>query len=91
MEKMGNSKEPDRCQNCGAELKSKYMIRVNRPGSETGEMYQSKTKKSVVGWIKTILDNMGAFEEITIINLKSECPIHKEYYADVAIVEKVPQ
>jgi hypothetical protein len=67
--------------NCRAEFKTKYMIRVEHDSNdETAKRHlESRTKRSVVGWIKHVIDNFP-FEDITIYNLLTECPVHKEYW-----------
>jgi hypothetical protein len=57
------------------------MIRVDHDSNdETAKRHlESRTKKSIVGWIKHIVDNFP-FEDITIYNLLTECPVHKEHW-----------
>ncbi len=73
--------EEPRCPNCGAEFKTKYMIRVDHDYNDdkAKRHLESRTKKSIVGWIKHIVDNFQ-FEDITIYNLLTECPVHKEHW-----------
>ena len=74
-------KKPEVCENCGADLKSKYMIRVELHTGMLGPilMLESTTKKSIVGWIKHLVDEYD-FEEIRILNLMTECPVHEKYW-----------
>jgi hypothetical protein len=74
-------KQEPRCPNCGAEFKTKYMIRVDHDYDDpkAKRHLESRTKKSIVGWIKHVVDNFP-FEEITIYNLLTECPVHKVHW-----------
>ena len=76
------------CSNCGAELKTKYMIRViTKELDPTARKYfQSRTKRSIVGWIKHIVDNYE-FEEIEILNLPKKCQVHEEHYKKKEIMK----
>ena len=74
-------KQDERCPNCGAAFKSKYMFRVDHKYEDpkAKSHWESTSKKSIVGWIKFICNNYQ-FEEIQIFNLLTECPVHKEHW-----------
>ena len=74
------TQEP-RCSSCGCEFKTNYLIRVDHDhnDSKAKRHLESRTKKSIVGWIKHMVDNFQ-FEEIQIFNMLTECPVHKEHW-----------
>ena len=70
------------CKTCGCDFKSKYMIRIDHKSKDpqAKRHFESSSKKSVVGWIKFIMNEFSNFETCTIYDLVSECPDHEEYY-----------
>lgn len=69
-----------RCKNCGADFKTKYIIHlITKDKTITKTNYEATSRKSIVGWIKHIVDNFS-FEEIEIRNLLVMCHSHEEYY-----------
>jgi len=71
------------CPECGCQIKTKYMIRVDYTGITDDlqkKHFESTSKKSIVGWIKFICNEMEDFQDITIHNLTKQCHIHEEFY-----------
>ena len=68
----------DKCSECGCDHKTKYMLRVDHDSSDpkAKSHFESTSRRSVVGWIKHIVDNYE-FEDITIHNLRVQCEGHK--------------
>jgi len=69
------------CKNCGCDMKTKYMIKRVNDQEKSNTFYEATSKKSIVGWIKHLVDNFP-FEEIHIINLLVECQEHEEFYKE---------
>ena len=69
------------CENCGAMMKTKYLIRIELRTGMLGPVLilESTTKNSVVGWMKHLVDEYD-FETIYIYNLINECPVHERFW-----------
>ena len=72
------------CKECGCDLKTKFMIRVDISGIDGDEKkkhFEATSKHSVVGWLKHIMNEgqMYNFTEIQIIDLRKECYDNKDY------------
>ncbi len=77
------TKAKDRCPDCGCLFETKFMIRTDHESgkNEAKQFWQATSRKSVVGWMKLIMDNFP-FQTCTIYNLLTECEKHEAFWKD---------
>ncbi len=72
------------CKECGCRFETKYMIRIDYTGwdDKNKSHFESTTKRSVVGWLKLIMNEFtsNGFDTITIYDLIKTCRSHQEFY-----------
>ncbi len=67
------------CSNCGASFRTKYMIIRCNDSNSSRTHYEATSKRSLIGWLKSLVDNFP-FEQIEILNLMTECPLHEKHF-----------